>query len=417
MTEKNDLLLNIVKSVIVVLFCMAATTCGLEHTSLKQLKQTPRKQSELEYLFKITWNRGPNLPQGFQDSDGGIIGDMLITVGGFCGGKNESEKPGIYPRGFLKKVWGLDLRNPESGWVEIPEFPGAARQELFSIVVDQELYCWGGFNYDSPYTYKDGYKLSGKLGSWKWTPLPSLPYPVASSGICAIGSKIYVFGGADYDFEKFYAYTDRIGGNTRLGAHLHVIDTRHIESGWRLLEDCPGTPRWVSATATVGGKVYVIGGATGSDTSNNAYNTVVDNWVYHPNTDTWKRFRDLPISSGNFPAGEIVYNDRYIVLIGGYQYSMIENPDGSIRKPYGNPYKFYKDKSYFSDVLVYDTQRNSFGCASNLPLNNNLPMAVLRGDQLFLIGGETGGATIEGEYYGFHPELFLTGNITMCSDY
>ena len=48
------------------------------------------------------WERGPDLPQGFQDSDGGFIGTQLITVGGFCGGGDDARKPGHYPRGFLK---------------------------------------------------------------------------------------------------------------------------------------------------------------------------------------------------------------------------------------------------------------------------------------------------------------------------
>jgi hypothetical protein len=46
-----------------------------------------------------------------------------------------------------------------------------------------------------------------------------------------------------------------------------------------------------------------------------------------------------------------------------------------------------------------------------LPLNNNGPMTVVAGDRIHLIGGETGGATIDSEPFGHHPDLYLIGII------
>jgi hypothetical protein len=62
-------------------------------------------------------------------------------------------------------------------------------------------------------------------------------------------------------------------------------------------------------------------------------------------------------------------------------------------------------------VFVYDTKTDTFGSATPLPLNNNLPMAVVRGEHVHLIGGEIGGAVIDGEHYGHHPELYLIGTV------
>ena len=53
----------------------------------------------------------------------------------------------------------------------------------------------------------------------------------------------------------------------------------------------------------------------------------------------------------------------------------------------------------------------TFGTADKLPLDNNLPMTVVRGDRIYLIGGETGGGTVDAEYFGHHPELVLVGQI------
>ena len=373
----------------------------------------PQPQSSLQQMLSIDWKKGPDLPQGFQDSDGGILNGTLVTAGGFCQGQTDVPgKPDKYPRGFLQKTWGLDLQSPQNGWDNLPDFPGTARQELFSAVVNNQLYCWGGFSYSDPYCYADGYRLSKTTpGGWSWDALPALPWPIFGSGISVIGPKIYVVGGSDYDYEKFYTNTDRAGNVPRLGSRLLTLDTQNLGAGWTELAECPGTPRLVQATAAVDGKLYVFGGATGMDNPTGSYATVVDNWRYDPATNAWQRLQDLPVASGNFPSRQIVALDRYILLIGGAQYGNVIAPDGSVQPVYGTPIKHYPEKDYYSDMWVYDTQIDQFGTATPLPLNNNLPMAVVEGNQIHLIGGETGGAVIEGEPFGHHPDLYLTGTI------
>ncbi len=378
--------------------------------SLRFQPGAQQAQKELKPMLSIRWSRGPNLPQGFQDSDGGVVGHTLVTACGFCQGKQQiASKPGRYPRGFLNKAWGLDLEKPVA-WARLPDFPGVARQEIFAIVVDNALYCWGGFSYSPPYCYQDGYQLRNRQGTWAWDPLPLLPSPVASSGICAIGSKIYVCGGADYDAKQLSTAADRAGANDRLGSRLLVLDTKDLPAGWKALPECPGTPRMVAAMAAAGGRIYLIGGATG-DVPKLGYCSVVDNWTFDPASNGWSRIADLPISSGNFPGGSIVFRDRYLLLVGGCQYDKIANPDGSFRDKYGTPSRFQDRGDYFNDVFVYDAQTGLFGTANKLPLNNNLPMTVVHGDEIFLIGGETGGSVVEGEAYGHHPDLLLRGRI------
>ena len=40
-----------------------------------------------------------------------------------------------------------------------------------------------------------------------------------------------------------------------------------------------------------------------------------------------------------------------------------------------------------------------------------MPMAVVHGDDIFVIGGEADALEIGGEYYGHHPDLCLHGKI------
>jgi N-acetylneuraminic acid mutarotase len=370
-------------------------------------------------MLKITWSTGPNLPQGFQDSDGGILDDTLITVAGFCSGgleEDDKRKPGRYPRGFLNKGWSLNLAAKNALWTPLPPFPGAPRQGLSSANVKNSLSFWGGFSYSAPYTYADGYKLSRRNDAWQWTPLPPLPWPATTAAMTVVNQNIYALGGADYNADAFFTETDRHGKTKRLGARLLTLDTDHLEKGWTELPPCPGTPRWVHAFAAVGKTLYLIGGASGNvviDGQSYGYCTVVDNWSFNLDTQKWSRLRDLPVSSGNFPkSSQLVYNNRYLILPGGHQYAHVLNPDGSIRDKYGQASSANPKSGLHNDVFVYDTKTNRFGAADPLPIDNNLPTTVVRGNKIYLMGGETGGGFIQNEYYGHHPDLLLIGTIS-----
>ena len=82
------------------------------------------------------------------------------------------------------------------------------------------------------------------------------------------------------------------------------------------------------------------------------------------------------------------------------------------------PAKHDADYPYYSDIFVYDTQTNTFGTASSLPINNNLPMTVVKGDKIYMLGSECAGASgfdgcwFDGEAFGHDPDLFLTGTIS-----
>jgi N-acetylneuraminic acid mutarotase len=233
-----------------------------------------------------------------------------------------------------------------------------------------------------------------------------------------IDTRIYLCGGADYDGETgFFTEHDRTKAHPRLGARLLVFDSDEPAAGWKPLPECPGTPRFVHAMQAVQGKLYLIGGATGDlmkDGQRYGYCTVVDNWSFDPRAEKWSRLRDLPVSSGNFPkSSNLVFQDRYIILPGGHQYPYVANPDGTVRPAYGKASQKRKESGLHNDVFVYDTKTDLFGTGDAMPIDNNLPMSVLRGERLYLIGGETGGGEIDGQYYGHHPDLLLIGTMKL----
>ncbi|MFA5687976.1 MAG: hypothetical protein WC959_02315 [Kiritimatiellales bacterium] len=382
---------------------------------------------ELPEWIDATWKRFPNTPRGIQWPAVGMIDNTFISAGGWCSGEEVASKPGIYPRGFFNDVFAMDVTAPDKGWSRLPDFPGEARMGTACVTVNNKLYVWGGLSYTAPYCYTDGYVLSKETGSWKWTTLPPLPHALVFPGNCALGGKIYLIGGSDYDRTGYFSANSRDGTVPGIGQRLLVFDTENPAQGWKELSACPGTVRFNTAAAAVNGKLYVFGGATGIDSPNAKVNTVVDNWRYDPAENRWECLPYLPIASGNFPAGEIVYKNRYILLVGGVQYPNIQYPNGWTEKSlsFGLAKMFYpqyvregeawsgKNQRYVSDIFVYDTVNNSFGEATMLPFNNNMTKFIVRGDNIYLISGETGGLFFDDEYYGHHPDFFLEGTLQM----
>lgn len=378
----------------------------------------PQLQASVPQMLEFSWSTGPAMPQGMQDNSVQVIDNWLVSVGGFCGGYENDWKPGIYPRGFLNKVWGLDLADEAAGWVELTPLPATGRQGMVSTRVNNKLYAWGGFNYTTPFTYKDGYRLSLINGKWIWDTLPPLPLPLTWAGAYAVGSRIYVLGGADYDEQRFYTLTDRNGEMKGLGARMIMLDTEDLNSGWRELTSCPGTPRCLIASAVVDGKIYYIGGVAVSDSG--AYVNVVDSWRYDPDSDSWQRLRDFPMSGTGSSPGIIVYKNRYILLPAAYQYENYMKPDGSITSQYGKSSKIertweshprLKGKWYYNHFYVYDVRTNLYGTANNLPYDDVATPTIVLGDSVYMFPNETAGFVWDGEYFGHHPEFVLKGKI------
>ena len=255
--------------------------------------------ADLPALLAVDWRRVSDLPPqgpsrgGFQDSDGGWLlnGTTIVTAFGYGSGSTP---------GFFNTAWSLNPSAENASWQALPSAPVSGRQEVSAAAIGNAIFFVGGFNYEPPFTYDDVTKLSvdQATGEWLWSKLPVLPHRVASAGVAALGSRLYVVGGMDYDGQGFYTFSNRSGGIPRLGARVYSIDTAATAHGWRDEPQLPGPPRWCHSVTSVDGRLYVFGGAVTAPGQHTF--TAVDNWVFDPALTAWQRLPDLPVASGNF---------------------------------------------------------------------------------------------------------------------
>jgi N-acetylneuraminic acid mutarotase len=385
---------------------MAAIAQGDDHSAL----------DKMDPMLKIEWRLGPDYPMGIQESSVGCIGGKIVSAGGFtrhpldvC--KKYPQAFGGQPSGFTSLAFVFDPKTESAGWQRIADMPGPARQGPAVAVVDNMLYIMGGLNYTKPFTYRETYRLQEKAGQWVWQELPScrLPWPVyGSSGSTAIiGKKIYLFGAADSfqgpgaDGNDFHSEAGRDG--SPVGRALLVLDTANVETGWKRLADCPGVPKFDSAVAAAGGKLYHLGGIFAPLAKKEMpYYNAVDSWSYGPAVDRWTRLRDMPHGANR---RALVYHDRYVVLVAGYKYPHTWNLDGTTSKAYSDAEKARAWETFFEKtVLVFDTQTGRLGTADPLIEQTSIPSSTIVGDTMYCLGGE-GGPRL------FHPATLQIGRI------
>ncbi len=366
-------------------------------------------------MLNIEWRQGPEYPMGIQDSAIGVLHGELVSAGGFT--RHPKDIAALHPdafggerSGFTRLTFALDPGNERRGWQRIADVPGAPRQGAAAAVVGDALYITGGFNYSSPHTYCDTHRLVQKAGAWRWESLPAcdLPWPVCEAGTAVIGSKIYLVGGSDFfrppdaGQEDFHSEAGRDGST--VGSALLVLDTENLEAGWKTLAQKPGTAQCMCASAAAAGKIHVLGGifAPLNPQGGPPYYNAVDSWIYDPENDQWSDLPDAPAGSNRRAAA---FNDRYVILVGGYKYAQTWNVDGTRTDVYTPQEKTLDWTAHFEDqVLVFDTETGRLGAAHPLLERTSGPMVAISGSTIYSLGGE-GGPRL------WHPATLQIGKV------
>ena len=222
------------------------------------------------------WSRVAPLPAARHHIGAAVSGGQLYAVGGFVGS-------GFGPTGDVFRYDPLD-----DEWVEVAALP-TARGALAAAEVGGQLYAVGGSG------------NGGSVGDCavyipardEWTPLAALPEAVNHLAAVAMGGSLYAIGGR------------RDGGGNQNSAALHRYDAG--ENRWIALASMP-TARSGHAAAAIGGRLVVMGGEINA--ANPPTGVFVEVEIYDPTDDRWTPLEPMAVPRhgiGAATVGGLIY--------------------------------------------------------------------------------------------------------------
>ena len=198
---------------------------------------------------------------------------------------------------------------PTSPWKKGAPFP-EPDEELYGVPANGKLYVFGGW---------DGGKARGAAYEYdpatdKWTKKTSMPRPAHHAALATVNGKIYVIGG----FVPPKDTAIPVGGAWEPIDNAWEYDI--ASDSWKSLPPLPGK-RGSAIAAEVGGKIYVIGGATTMEGSKDPFfsffgpsRVLGTNEVYDPATNKWESRAPMSVPRNHAFSG--VVNGK-IYVIGG----------------------------------------------------------------------------------------------------
>jgi N-acetylneuraminic acid mutarotase len=198
---------------------------------------------------------------------------------------------------------------PTSPWKKGAPFP-EPDEELYGIAVNGKLYVMGGW--DNGKARGANYEYDPATD--RWTKKSPMPRPAHHAALAAVNGKIYAFGG-------FVApATTAIPLGAAWEPIADAYEFNPATDSWKPIAPLPGK-RGSAIAAEVGGKVYLIGGATTMEGDKAPFFTafgpakvLATNDVYDPATNTWESRHPMSVPRNHAFSG--VVNGK-IYVIGG----------------------------------------------------------------------------------------------------
>jgi len=198
---------------------------------------------------------------------------------------------------------------PQSPWKKAAPFP-EPDEELYGVAVNSKLYVIGGWGEGKA----RGANYEYDPVTDKWTKKQSMPRPAHHAALAAANGKIYVIGG----FVAPEKTQIPVGG-----AWEPIDDAWEYDpaaDSWKSLAPLPGK-RGAAVAVEVAGKIYMIGGTTTVEGSNDPFfaffgpaRVLTTNDVYDPATNKWASRRPMTVARNHAFAGAV---NGKIYVIGG----------------------------------------------------------------------------------------------------
>jgi len=206
--------------------------------------------------------------------------------------------------------------------------------------INGKVYVVGGLNTETGTIPTTALVYDRTAGTWDSIPLLNNEGKVFHTS-CVVEGKLYVIGG----------WT----GNPNNFGKMEMFDP---DSGYWTTKNPMPTPRGNLACASMGDKIYVIGGMSYS-----GYTGLKTLEVYDISTDTWNQFADMP--TGRWGPSAVEFNGK-IYVFGG--------TTGTATTVYAS-------------VEVYDPQTNTWITKSNIPTKRYQLTTCILDTNIYAIGG------------------------------
>ncbi|MBC8122365.1 MAG: hypothetical protein H7Y22_11065 [Gemmatimonadaceae bacterium] len=290
----------------------------------------------------IGWLNAPVSPIPRSEAQGGVVNGKLYVLGGYVDSTYQPTRRS-------------DVYDPANGrWTQLADMP-VPTTHGGTAVVGKYIYLAGGYigNTGGGQTFATTNVWRYDTGTNGWSAMPALPVARGSGALVMLGSELHFFGGADINrkdrAEHWYL---RLDGGT----------------SWISAASVPN-PRSHMGYASIGGKIYAIGGQHGVDG-----NLVAQTSVHAWNTDrTWTQVASLPGPRSHISSATFVMANRILVLGGQLDHYTSVN-----------------------SVLAYDPLSNSWTTLSSLPTARHSGVAGAFANQIFYTTGQLKTTTYKG---------------------
>ena len=276
-----------------------------------------------------------------------VLDGKIYVVGGFL-----SQNPGFtdYFESYdpVKNVWTVLKPLPE------------ARHHITLSAVKGLLYGVGGFTGGFPNWRAQPTMFIYNPAANTWTSGTDLPVARAEGISAVVDNKIYLIGGRVRATEDARLFNDHIDS-----VRNEVFDP--LTNRWSARADAP-TARNSAASATIDGKIYVVGGRNFSKNADGTTRQVnVPNLeVYDPNLDRWETRSPMPQARGGLAATSL---NGKLYVFGGEQW--------------------VPEQKVFAESWVYDPKTDVWSALPPLPTPRHGLGASAVGNRIFVFGGGT----------------------------
>jgi len=181
---------------------------------------------------------------------------------------------------------------------------------------------------------------------------------------------------------RLYVFGGALGGHGPSLGGVEMLDTSDAAATWRKITAIPGYSRGWAAAASANGRLYLIGGLHYFK-KDSVQKRIAEVLEFNPEQATWRSRTPLPIRLSGIDS--CVYNDRYVIVVGGCPVWEDYTPEMNRERSRDRFHKSY----YNPFVYVYDVQKDIWSrMPSVLPTATNDIRVALDGKTLYALGGE-----------------------------